>query len=143
MDLFHLYKLKEIQWIIEELGLEDETSSHTTPQGQTSEGERKSHIPSVTTVSGARGALHGDRQARRTSAAEQDGNEAPPRTSPVMAAPSADAHAKGRAHRPPNNTICRIICRLPRFSSTNCARRSLHWLPVKQRLQFKKPFTYI
>ena len=35
------------------------------------------------------------------------------------------------------NTICRIICRLPRFSSTNCARRSLHWLPVKQRIQFK------
>ena len=23
------------------------------------------------------------------------------------------------------------------FSSTNCARRSLHWLPVKQRIQFK------
>ena len=35
------------------------------------------------------------------------------------------------------NTICQNICRLPRFSSTNCARRSLHWLPVKQRIQFK------
>ena len=35
------------------------------------------------------------------------------------------------------NTICRIVCRLPRFSSTNSARRSLHWLPVKQRVQFK------
>ena len=41
------------------------------------------------------------------------------------------------------NTICRINCRLPHFSSTICARRSLHWLPVKQRIQFKKPFTYI
>ena len=28
------------------------------------------------------------------------------------------------------NTICRIVCRLPRFSSTNCARKSLHWLRV-------------
>ena len=35
------------------------------------------------------------------------------------------------------NTIYRIVCRLPRFSSTNCARRSLHWLLVKQRIQFK------
>ena len=35
------------------------------------------------------------------------------------------------------NTICWIVCRLPRFSSTNFARRSLHWLPVKQRIQFK------
>ena len=104
MDLFHLYKLKEIQSIIEALGLEDDTSSPTTPQGKTSERERKSHILSVTTVSRARGALHSDRQARRTSAAEQDRNEAPPRTSPVMAAPSADAHAEGRAHHPPNYT---------------------------------------
>ena len=104
MDLFHIYKLKEIQSIIEELGLEDETSSHTTPQGQTSEGERKSHIPSVITVSRVSGALHGDRQARRTSAAEQDGNEATPRTTPVSAAPSADAHAEGRAHGPPNRS---------------------------------------
>ena len=35
------------------------------------------------------------------------------------------------------NTIYRIICRLPRFSSTNYARRSLHWLQVKQRIQFR------
>ena len=35
------------------------------------------------------------------------------------------------------NTICRIICKFACFSSTNCARRSLHWLPVKQRIQFK------
>ena len=35
------------------------------------------------------------------------------------------------------NNSCQIICRLLRFSSTNCARRSLHWLPVKQRIQFR------
>ena len=41
------------------------------------------------------------------------------------------------------NTICRIICRLPRLSSTNCARKSLHWLPVKQRIQFKTFYLHI
>ena len=35
------------------------------------------------------------------------------------------------------NTICRIICKLSRFSSTNCAHTSLHGPPVKQRIQFK------
>ena len=35
------------------------------------------------------------------------------------------------------NTICRIICRLLCFSSTNCAPRSLYWLAVKQQIQFK------
>ena len=36
-----------------------------------------------------------------------------------------------------HNTVCRIICRLPRLSSINCALRSLHCLPVKQQIQFK------
>ena len=35
------------------------------------------------------------------------------------------------------DTICQIICRLLHFSSTNCARTSLHLLTVKQRIQFK------
>ena len=35
------------------------------------------------------------------------------------------------------NALCRIVCRLPRYSSTSSAGQSLHWLPVKQRIQFK------
>ena len=35
------------------------------------------------------------------------------------------------------NTLCRIVCRLTRYTSTSLARQGLHWLPVKQRIQFK------
>ena len=77
MDSFHADKLKIVQAIIEDLGLEDETTSHTTPQDEVEGRERKRHIPSVTTVSRSRRALSGDRQAHRRSEAEQDGREAP------------------------------------------------------------------
>ena len=35
-----------------------------------------------------------------------------------------------------HNTICWIVCKLPHFSSTNFARKSLDWLPLKL-IQFK------
>ena len=57
MDSFHVNKLKEILLIIDDLGLEDETTSHTSPQNQTKRRGRKSHIPSVPTMPGRR-AVH-------------------------------------------------------------------------------------
>ena len=35
------------------------------------------------------------------------------------------------------NTLCRVVCNLPRFSSTSQHLRDLHWLPVEYRIQFK------
>ena len=95
MDLSFLYKLKELQTIITNLAHEDGLTFQTTPQEKTETRERKSHTPPVTTVTRANRPQHGARQARRTPAAEQDGTEVPPRTSPISAVPSADAHAGG------------------------------------------------
>ena len=35
------------------------------------------------------------------------------------------------------NTLCRIICRLPKYSRISNERKKLHWLPVEYRIQFK------
>ena len=35
------------------------------------------------------------------------------------------------------NTLCRVICRLPRRASTSKFIKSLHWLPVSFRIKFK------
>ena len=35
------------------------------------------------------------------------------------------------------NTLCRIVTRTHRFSSVTSPLISLHWLPVKSRVQFK------
>ena len=35
------------------------------------------------------------------------------------------------------NTLCRIVTRTHRFSSVTGPLMSLHWLPVKYRVQFK------
>ena len=35
------------------------------------------------------------------------------------------------------NTLCRIVARTHRFSSVTGPLMSLHWLPVKSRVQFK------
>ena len=35
------------------------------------------------------------------------------------------------------NTLCRMICRLPKYSRISNERKKLHWLPVEYRIQFK------
>ena len=35
------------------------------------------------------------------------------------------------------NTLCRIVTRTSRFTSITPARKSLHWLPIEHRIQFK------
>ena len=35
------------------------------------------------------------------------------------------------------NSLCRVVCNLPRYSSTSQHLRELHWLPIEYRIQFK------
>ncbi len=35
------------------------------------------------------------------------------------------------------NSLCRVVCRLSKYSSVTAARKSLHWLPIKERIDFK------
>ena len=78
MDSFQANKLKKILLLIDDLGLEDETASHTSPPDQTKRRARKSHIPSVTTVPREERFSSVDRQALRNPSADQDGKKAPP-----------------------------------------------------------------
>ena len=35
------------------------------------------------------------------------------------------------------NTCARLICNLPRFAHVKPLLRELHWLPIRQRIEFK------
>ena len=98
MDLLNLHRLRNLLIIIDELGLVDETASHSPPSDQTEQRGWKSHIPSVTTVPRETRAPSGDGQARPRPIAVPDEKEATPGSSPVMAsAPTTEADA-GQVH---------------------------------------------
>ena len=105
MDSFCVNKLKEILLIIDDLGLEDETTFHTSPQNKTKRRGRKSHVPPVTTVPRKTRGLSGDRQAHQNSRAEQDGKEAPPHSPRVTASPPSAEADSGQTRRAPNNKL--------------------------------------
>ena len=102
MDLFHINRIRELLLIIDDLGLEDEIASHSSPPDQTKRRGRKRHIPPVTTVSRETRAPSGDSQAHRRPIAVPDEKEVIPGSSPVTtSAPMTEADA-GQVRDTPN-----------------------------------------
>ena len=110
MDVLRHNGLRHLVILLDEidlsnLGLEDETASHTHTPEKTEERGRKSHIPTVTTVPREELSESGDRQARRRPIAVRDEKEETIDPSPAATNETTTEAEAGQIHDTPNPVV--------------------------------------